>query len=171
MANNSWWEIQVLCEPVLEDLVFWRLEWFGCQGTASERRGRVCLVKAYLPQDKVHTLDLAALSLLVKQDALCAQFLAPEMKWGLIDEEDWSSSWKQHWCPQAVGDRFLVHPAWMPLPAERDRLILKLDPGTAFGTGGHATTQHAQQPTLGNCVTFAYGRLEYPGGRTRDHLV
>ncbi|NEQ99418.1 MAG: 50S ribosomal protein L11 methyltransferase, partial [Cyanothece sp. SIO2G6] len=41
----------------------------------------------------------------------------------------------------AVGDRFLVHPAWMPLPAERDRLILKLDPGTAFGTGGHATTQ------------------------------
>jgi ribosomal protein L11 methyltransferase len=59
----------------------------------------------------------------------------------LIDEEDWSSSWKQHWHPTPVGERFLIQPAWLEPPPDSDRLILRLDPGLAFGTGTHATTQ------------------------------
>jgi ribosomal protein L11 methyltransferase len=65
----------------------------------------------------------------------------PTMQWQLIDEEDWASSWKEHWQPQEIGDRFLIYPAWLPVPAKTDRLLLRLDPGTAFGTGNHATTQ------------------------------
>ena len=34
--SNRWWEIVVKCEPVLEESVFWRLEKFGCSGTATE---------------------------------------------------------------------------------------------------------------------------------------
>ena len=139
--TNSWWEIQVLCDPAVEDLVFWRLELFGCNGSSSQNHGRVCLLHAYLPQVKAHSLDLAALSLALKQDALCAQLPVPEMKWGLIDEEDWASSWKQYWHSEKVGDRFLINPAWIDPPESGDRLILKLDPGTAFGTGNHPTTQ------------------------------
>jgi ribosomal protein L11 methyltransferase len=40
-----------------------------------------------------------------------------------------------------VGDRFLVNPAWLPAPENTDRLIVSIDPGTAFGTGMHPTTQ------------------------------
>lgn len=138
---SSWWEIQVLCDPVLEDLVFWRLEVFGCRGTSSETKGHSCLVKAYLPQMQAQLLDLAALSLLLRQDALCAEFPIPAMQWHLIEEEDWSSSWKDHWQPQEVGDRLLINPAWLPNPEASDRKILRLDPGVAFGTGAHATTQ------------------------------
>jgi ribosomal protein L11 methyltransferase len=137
---RSWWEIQVACDPALEELMFWRLEDFGCKGTASERKDYGCLVKAYLPQMKATQLDLAALALLLRQDALCANMAAPAVQWNLIDEEDWSSSWKQHWHPQEIGDRFLINPAWLPIP-ETDRLIIQLDPGVAFGTGAHATTQ------------------------------
>ncbi|MBE9179420.1 50S ribosomal protein L11 methyltransferase [Oculatella sp. LEGE 06141] len=137
---NSWWELQIRCDPVLEDLVFWRLEDFGCRGTSSEIKGHSCLMRAYLPQIQVQQLDLAALSLLLRQDALCDGFPAPATQWHLIDEEDWSSSWKDHWHPQEVGDRFLINPAWLA-PPETDRLIIKLDPGVAFGTGAHATTQ------------------------------
>lgn len=140
MANN-WWEIQVLCDPNVEDLIFWRLETFGCHGTSSSTEGSLCFLKAYLPQQKAQLLDLAALSLLLRQDALCAQLSLPEMTWRLIDEEDWSNSWKQYWHPQEVGDRFLINPAWLPEPQISDRLILRLDPGTAFGTGNHETTQ------------------------------
>jgi ribosomal protein L11 methyltransferase len=138
---NSWWEIQVLCDPALEDTVFWRLEQFGCQGTSSEIKGYDCLVKAYLPKIKVHPLDLAALSLWIQQDATCLGAIAPTTQWHLIDEEDWASSWKQYWHPQEVGDRFLVNPAWMPPPETGDRIVIRLDPGTAFGTGTHPTTQ------------------------------
>jgi len=49
--------------------------------------------------------------------------------------------WKQHWQPQEIGDRFLINPAWLPIPENSDRLIIRLDPGVAFGTGQHATTQ------------------------------
>ncbi|MBE9100430.1 50S ribosomal protein L11 methyltransferase [Vacuolonema iberomarrocanum] len=139
---TSWWEIQVFCDPNAEDLVFWRLTDFGCKGTSSERESHTTnILKAYLPQQRAKLLDLSALALLLKQDALCAGLPIPDLEWQLIEEEDWSSSWKQYWQPQMVGDRFLINPAWLPLPKKSDRLIIRLDPGVAFGTGTHATTQ------------------------------
>ena len=140
MANN-WWEIQVLCDAALEDVVFWRLELFGCKGTSSEMKGYSCLICAYLPQEQAHVLDLGALALLLRQDALCVGLPVPAIQWGLIDEEDWSNTWKEHWQPEEVGDRFLIHPAWLPVPEQSDRILLRLEPGVAFGTGEHATTQ------------------------------
>lgn len=138
---NTWWELQILCEPALEDSVFWRLEDFGSRGTASENQGNSCLVKAYLPRFQAQLLDLAALSLWLRQDALCVGLSAPTLHWQLIDEEDWATSWKQYWQPQEIGDRFLINPAWLPIPEASERLVIRLDPGVAFGTGTHATTQ------------------------------
>jgi len=138
---NTWWELQILCEPDLEDSIFWRLDNFGCRGTAIERQGNSFLVKSYLPQFQAQLLDLAALSLWLRQDALCVGLSVPVMRWQLINEQDWASSWKQHWQPQEIGDRFLINPAWLPIPENTDRLIIRLDPGVAFGTGAHATTQ------------------------------
>lgn len=138
---NSWWEIQVLCDPALEDTIFWRLETFGCRGTSNEIKGYACLVSAYLPEEQAQLLDLAALSLLLRQDALCMSLPPPAVQWHLIDEEDWASNWKQYWHPMEIGDQLLVYPAWLPLPEEPGRHLLRLDPGVAFGTGTHATTQ------------------------------
>lgn len=100
------------------------------------------MVKAYFPQQQFEHLDLAAVALLIKQDALCVGDSAePVVEWHLIEAEDWAKSWKQHWQPQPIGDRFLINPAWLPMPTDTDRRVLRLDPGTAFGTGTHATTQ------------------------------
>ncbi len=138
---NSWWEIQILCDTSVEDLVFWRLERFGCRGTSSEVNGHTCLLKAYLPKEKVQSLDLAALALWLQQDAVCAGLPLPTTEWEIIDEEDWASSWKTYWHAQEVGDRFLINPAWLTVPDTGDRVVIQLDPGAAFGTGTHATTQ------------------------------
>lgn len=138
---NTWWELQILCEPDLEDSIFWRLENFGCRGTASENKGNASLLRAYLPSFQAQLLDLAALSLWLRQDALCVGLEIPSLHWQLIDEEDWASSWKQYWTPQEIGDRFLINPAWLPLPIDTTRVVIRLDPGVAFGTGNHATTQ------------------------------
>lgn len=139
--SNSWWEIQVLCDPALEETFFWRLEDFGSRGTASETKEYSCIMTGYLPAEQAHLLDLAALALLLRQDALCVGLPAPAVQWSLIDEQDWSSSWKEHWQPQKLGDRFLIYPAWLPMPENNDRVLLRLEPGVAFGTGEHATTQ------------------------------
>jgi ribosomal protein L11 methyltransferase len=140
MANN-WWELQILCDPDLEDSIFWRLEKFGCRGMASEKKGNGYVVRAYLPIDQAGILDLAALSIWLRQDALLMGLAIPKMQWQPIDEEDWASSWKEHWQPQEIGDHFLIYHAWLTLPEKSDRILLRLDPGVAFGTGNHATTQ------------------------------
>jgi len=138
---NTWWELQIQCSPDIEDSVFWRLEKFGCRGTASQKKGNQTIIKAYIPEQTAHLLDLAALSLWLRQDALCLETSSPSLQWKLIDEEDWSSSWKQHWQPQEIGDRFLINPSWIPVDENSDRIVLQLDPGSAFGTGAHPTTQ------------------------------
>ncbi|MEL7036297.1 MAG: 50S ribosomal protein L11 methyltransferase [Cyanobacteria bacterium J06592_8] len=138
---NSWWEIQVLCDPVSEESVFWRLDSFGCRGTASQNQNNSRLVSAYLPEEEAHLLDLAALALWLRQDALCLEAASPVVQWHLIDEQDWASSWKKYWEPTEIGDCFLIYPAWLEPPAESSRVLLNLDPGVAFGTGAHATTQ------------------------------
>jgi ribosomal protein L11 methyltransferase len=138
---NSWWEVQVLGDGALEEDVFWRFESFGSQGTSSQRRGSAYLIKAYFPQHRMELLDLSALALLIRQDALCSDVPVPRITWKLIEEEDWSKSWKEHWQPEPIGDRFLVTPAWLSPPEGNQRLVLRLDPGVAFGTGAHPTTQ------------------------------
>ncbi|MEM7760065.1 MAG: 50S ribosomal protein L11 methyltransferase [Cyanobacteria bacterium P01_A01_bin.40] len=152
--SNRWWEIVVKCEPVLEESVFWRLEKFGCSGTATEIKvldeeqnlgsgsnDKQILIKTYIPEIDTQLLDLAALSLWLEQDAKLLEVSVPEAQWQLIEEEDWASGWKDYWKPMEIGDRFLIYPAWETPETESDRLILRLDPGAAFGTGTHPTTQ------------------------------
>ena len=151
--SNRWWEIVVKCEPVLEESVFWRLEKFGCSGTATEVKvldeelslepevAEQISIKTYIPEIDTQLLDLAALSLWLQQDAKLLEVSVPEAQWQLIDEEDWAGSWKDYWQPMEIGDRFTIYPAWETPPEDSDRLILRLDPGAAFGTGTHPTTQ------------------------------
>ncbi|MCC6299266.1 MAG: 50S ribosomal protein L11 methyltransferase [Anaerolineales bacterium] len=57
-----------------------------------------------------------------------------------IPDQNWMEAWKQHYQPIRVGKRLLVLPAWME-SAEPNRIAIKIDPGMAFGTGTHPTTQ------------------------------
>ncbi len=138
---NRWWEIKIKTASESEESIFWRLQEFGCQGTATVSQPESLIVKAYLPAMMADVLDLAALSLWLQQDVILAGQSLPVVSWHLIDEEDWSNSWKQYWQPMEIGDRLLIYPAWLELPQESERIILRIDPGAAFGTGVHATTQ------------------------------
>lgn len=57
------------------------------------------------------------------------------------DEEEWINKWKEFFKPFAVDD-ILIRPTWEPVDNEEDyKMVIKIDPGTAFGTGLHETTQ------------------------------
>jgi ribosomal protein L11 methyltransferase len=139
--SNSWWEIKIDCVPDLEEDIFWRLNEFGCKGMSTQQQGTEILISAYIPQTQVKLIEVSDLSLQLEADARAMGCLLPTTRCSLIDEEDWSSSWKQHWQPQPIGDRLLINPAWLSIPTDSDRTVLQLDPGVAFGTGTHATTQ------------------------------
>jgi len=57
-----------------------------------------------------------------------------------IADQNWMEAWKQHYKPILIGQRLLILPAWIESP-EPDRVAIKIDPGMAFGTGTHPTTQ------------------------------
>lgn len=57
------------------------------------------------------------------------------------EDKDWINNWKQYFKPFTVDD-ILIKPTWEEIPAEhQDKLLIQIDPGTAFGTGTHETTQ------------------------------
>ena len=57
-----------------------------------------------------------------------------------VHEEDWAEVWKRHYRPVPVGERLVIVPAWLEKPAG-SLVEIRIDPGMAFGTGMHPTTQ------------------------------
>ena len=59
-----------------------------------------------------------------------------------VGEEDWATAWKQYYFPVRVTRYLTVVPSWVDYEKEQeDELLIELDPGLAFGTGTHPTTQ------------------------------
>ena len=61
-----------------------------------------------------------------------------ELSVTVVDDSDWKDNWKQFYRPMEIGSRLIVAPAWEQMTT--DKLLLKIDPGMAFGTGFHETT-------------------------------
>ena len=64
----------------------------------------------------------------------------PEPIFTPIEDQNWMEAWKQHYQPIEIGKKLLVLPAWAEMP-DTNRIPLRIDPGMAFGTGTHPTTQ------------------------------
>jgi ribosomal protein L11 methyltransferase len=64
----------------------------------------------------------------------------PAASYKQIADQNWIDAWKQHYKPILIGERLVIVPAWMESPAS-SRIAIKIDPGMAFGTGTHPTTQ------------------------------
>ena len=58
-----------------------------------------------------------------------------------LEEEDWANAWKQHYTIQRLGARTVIVPSWLEYEPQPGDIVLRLDPGMAFGTGLHPTTQ------------------------------
>jgi ribosomal protein L11 methyltransferase len=56
-------------------------------------------------------------------------------------EEDWANAWKEHFQVLRIGERFVIRPTWREYDPEPNDLVIDLDPGMAFGTGHHPTTE------------------------------
>jgi ribosomal protein L11 methyltransferase len=64
----------------------------------------------------------------------------PAVSYKEIANQNWMEAWKQHYKPILIGERLVIVPAWMDSPDPK-RIAIKIDPGMAFGTGTHPTTQ------------------------------
>ena len=58
-----------------------------------------------------------------------------------VNEEDWANSWKEYYKPIKIGDKIVIVPAWEKYEQQEGEIIVRMDPGMAFGTGTHETTR------------------------------
>ena len=100
-------------------------------------------VKAYLPADDELDGRLARFADSVEN----FKQQAPEIKkgdclisWQLVQDEDWADNWKQYFHTDKVGKHIVIKPTWEDYLAQPDDIVVELDPGAAFGTGTHPTT-------------------------------
>ena len=58
-----------------------------------------------------------------------------------VNEEDWANSWKEYYKPIKIGEKIVIVPAWEKYTQQDGEIIVRMDPGMAFGTGTHETTR------------------------------
>jgi len=95
-------------------------------------------VRAYLPVDE----KLAATRQRLEEALWYLGSIQPlpEALFTPIADQNWMEAWKEHYKPIPVGEKLIIVPAWLESP-DATRIPIRIDPGMAFGTGTHPTTQ------------------------------
>lgn len=62
-----------------------------------------------------------------------------------VEEENWSAKWRSGFHPRRIGKRLVIAPTWHEFKPNESEILVRLDPGMAFGTGHHPTTQVAME--------------------------
>jgi len=144
METKDWYKLTFLIESDSEEIVIWILNELGIFSFSFEyliKNENKKEVNIWLPGDdwgESSRCDFEKIiSKLLNINASKNQFF----DWSLIKEEDWLTSWKKYWAPELVGNHFLILPCWINLNEKfKDKKIIKIDPGAAFGTGSHPST-------------------------------
>jgi ribosomal protein L11 methyltransferase len=140
-SKRTWYALDVEIEPVAREAVEYALMETGALGTetndAEDKFVRVTGYFDHTPNRESVRTDLA--------DALRVYDLPSssvrEMNIREVADEDWLGEWKKSWQPVEVGQRFIIAPPWAEITDSQDRIVVRIEPGMAFGTGTHETTR------------------------------
>ncbi len=97
------------------------------------------LVKAYAPNDDSREKLVSDMEVVVRLLRLLRPVGGLQNR--LIQEEDWALAWRKQYTVQHLGKRLVVCPTWLSYEPEKHEVVVRLDPGMAFGTGVHPTTR------------------------------
>ena len=96
----------------------------------------VASVSVYLPED-----GSAADTVSFLKERFATLNIQAKITISGVCEEDWANSWKAYYKPIEIGERMVIVPAWEKYNAPEGKLVVRMDPGMAFGTGSHETTR------------------------------
>ncbi|GIL08904.1 MAG: ribosomal protein L11 methyltransferase [Chloroflexota bacterium] len=149
----NWVEVAVSVDGEAAEAVADLLARYGHQGVAVEQADvpagawdedqaqppQRLTLRAYFPADDRAEETRAAFETALGYMNLLYPMPAPQYR--LVADEDWAEAWKAHYQPVRVGRRLLIQPRWLPPAPQPGDIVIALDPGMAFGTGTHPTTQ------------------------------
>lgn len=136
---GNWIEIALIVPDSLKDTVIGALSEAGAAGVweNGEPAAEHTRLLAYFESP----VDIQSI-----REVVCLVFdrleeVPPELISTPVADRDWGEAWKKSWGSFALARRFFVIPSWSDAEPPDDRLPIRIDPGQAFGTGTHETTQ------------------------------
>lgn len=149
----NWIEVAVIVDGEAAEAIAELMTRYGHQGVAVEQADvpagvwdedqahppQRLILRAYFPADDRAEETRAAFESALGHMSLLYPMPTPQYR--LVADEDWAESWKAHYQPVRVGRHLLIQPRWLPADPRPDDIVIALDPGMAFGTGTHPTTQ------------------------------
>ncbi|MBZ0275301.1 MAG: 50S ribosomal protein L11 methyltransferase [Anaerolineae bacterium] len=149
----DWIEVALSVDGEAAEAVAELLQRYGHQGVSIEQQDippdswddgealppQRLTIRAYLPAD--NRAEDAKLRLETALGHMNMLYPMPTPVYSIVKEEDWAEAWKAHYHPIRIGRRLFIRPLWINVEAAPDDLTIALDPGMAFGTGTHPTTQ------------------------------
>ena len=152
MADN-YYELQIRINPEIEDIISdFFFEKFPCEGV-------VLAEETYKDLEMVSTTEGTLRVFLTQEPDNLSELISTQRNLlksrGFTDEElgswdyiisakpneDWSKKWKEKWGITRVTDKIVIVPDWLEYNKKGDEIVIRLEPGCAFGTGTHQTTQ------------------------------
>jgi len=131
---RKWQEITLVVPDDLKDAVIGALSEQGAAGIWENDETRLV---AYFDQPPA----LPAIESVVRSIFIRASHPPPPISLLTVEDRDWTEEWKKSYTSFPIGDAFFVIPSWCVSPCPSDRFPIHIDPGQAFGTGTHETTQ------------------------------
>ena len=142
--KKAWWILEFEVEAKHEEMASWLMIHIGANGCQwiSTQDGNVTLQASF----ELAELDPADLSrIYAALDEYGLASVIPTIRINKLEEEDWLLEWKKGISPLPLGERLLICPPWLldqlSENDRKERLIIQIEPGMAFGTGFHFTTQ------------------------------
>ena len=144
LVNNSsriWVAIEIRVTAEASEAVEYGLMEAGALGTETRdlEDSRIC-VTAYFDQmideGSVRSRLLEAHRIYDLSPSLPLEITIVE-----VPDQDWLAEWKKDWQPVQVGECFIVAPPWSEINDAKGRIVIRIEPGMAFGTGTHETTR------------------------------
>jgi ribosomal protein L11 methyltransferase len=137
-----WAEIQIDAEADAVDAVGAALGDAGCAGFEVRETMLPPTLAGYLPVDDRLEDRLSQLQVALRQlPDYGINSAGTELTLRYVEEADWANAWKAYYKPIRLGKRLVITPPWETPELGPEDLSIIVDPGMAFGTGSHPTTQ------------------------------
>ena len=144
MAIKDWYKLTFLIESDSEDIIIWKLNQLGISSFSFKylkKTENKKEVNIWLPIDQWDDSSRSYFEQIISKLLNIYDSKNKFFNWSIIEEEDWLNSWKKYWGPELVGSNLLILPCWLNLDKKyNEKIIIKIDPGAAFGTGSHPST-------------------------------
>ena len=132
---SGWYALDVDLDEAAHEAVEYALMEAGALGTETTDRGVTGYFAETPSRERVRNELFDALRIYELPSSSVRDMNVRE-----VADRDWLEEWKQNWQPVETG-RFIIAPPWSELSDTHDRLVIRIEPGMAFGTGTHETTR------------------------------